>query len=41
MRILFQQLIQHLLQTWRRLLSLLRRGKHEREMEEEIRFQKT
>jgi hypothetical protein len=27
-----------LLQIWRRLLSLLRRGKYEREMEEEMRF---
>src|SRR5262245_33418933 len=31
-------LSQHLLQLWRRLLSLLRRGKYEREMEEEMRF---
>jgi putative ABC transport system permease protein len=34
MKILFQ----HLLQFWRRLLSLLYRGRFEREMEEEIRF---
>jgi len=27
-----------LLQIWSRLLSLLRRGRHEREMEEEMRF---
>jgi hypothetical protein len=27
-----------LLQIWRRLLSPLRRGRYEREMEEEIRF---
>ncbi len=27
-----------LLQLWRRLLSLLRRGRYEREMEEEMRF---
>src|SRR5262245_424675 len=31
-------LFQHLLQLWSRLLSLLRRGRHEREMEEEMRF---
>jgi hypothetical protein len=27
-----------LLQIWRRLLSLMRRGRYEREMEEEMRF---
>jgi hypothetical protein len=27
-----------ILQLWRRLFSLLRRGKYEREMEEEMRF---
>jgi putative ABC transport system permease protein len=32
------RLLQHLLQLWRRLLSLLRRGRYEREMEEEMRF---
>src|SRR5499426_3702520 len=36
------RLLQHLLQVlsrlWRRLLSLLRRGRYEREMEEEMRF---
>src|SRR5262245_40875788 len=31
-------LFQHLLQLWRRLRSLLRRGRYEREMEEEMRF---
>src|SRR5215510_842331 len=31
-------LFQHLFQLWRRLLSLLRRGRFEREMEEEMRF---
>jgi predicted permease len=31
-------LFQHLLQFWRWLLSLLRRGRYEREMEEEMRF---
>jgi putative ABC transport system permease protein len=35
---LFQQLFQHLLQIWRWLFSLLRRGRYEREMEEEMRF---
>ncbi len=35
---LLQYLFQFLLQLWRRLLSLLRRGRHEREMEEEMRF---
>src|SRR5262245_49762636 len=34
MKILFQ----HLFQLWRRLLSLLRRRRYEREMEEEMRF---
>jgi len=28
-------LFQHLFQLWRRLLSLLSRGRHEREMEED------
>ncbi len=32
------RLFQHLFQLWLRLLSLLRRGRHEREMEEEMRF---
>jgi putative ABC transport system permease protein len=31
-------LFQHLLQLWRRLFSPLRRGRYEREMEEEMRF---
>src|SRR5262245_35668451 len=31
-------LFQHLFQLWRRLLSLLRRRRYEREMEEEMRF---
>ena len=31
-------LLQHLFQLRRRLLSLLRRGRYEREMEEEMRF---
>jgi putative ABC transport system permease protein len=31
-------IFQHFLQLWRRLLSLLRRGRYEREMEEEMRF---
>src|SRR5262245_50403250 len=35
---LSQYLFQFLLQLWRRLLSLLRRGRYEREMEEEMRF---
>ncbi len=35
---LFQHLFQFLSQLWRRLLSLLRRGRHEREMEEEMLF---
>jgi len=35
---LFQFLFQSFLQLWRRLLSLLRRGRYEREMEEEMRF---
>jgi len=35
---LFQQLFQYLFQFWRRLLSMLRRGRYEREMEEEMRF---
>jgi predicted permease len=34
----FQHLFQFLSQLWRRLLSLLRRGRYEREMEEEMRF---
>src|SRR5215475_8625185 len=38
MNSLFQHLFQYILQLWRRLLSLLRRGRHEREMEEEMRF---
>jgi len=38
MNILPQQLLQLLLQLWRRLFSLLRRGRLEREMEEEMRF---
>ncbi len=33
-----QRLFQFLLQLWRRLLSLIRRGRFEREMEEEMRF---
>ena len=33
-----QYLFQFLSRLWRRLLSLLRRGRHEREMEEEMRF---
>jgi hypothetical protein len=33
-----QYLFRFLLQLWRRLLSLLRRGRYEREMEEEMRF---
>src|SRR5262247_1513789 len=35
---LLQSLFQFLSQLWRRLLSLLRRGRLEREMEEEMRF---
>jgi putative ABC transport system permease protein len=35
---LLQHLFQFLSQLWRRLLSLLRRGRYEREMEEEMRF---
>src|SRR5262244_1354985 len=35
---LLQHLFQFLLQLWRRLLSLPRRGRYEREMEEEMRF---
>jgi putative ABC transport system permease protein len=35
---LMQHLYQSLQQLWRRLLSLLRRGRYEREMEEEMRF---
>jgi putative ABC transport system permease protein len=35
---LLQYLFQFLLQLWRRLFSLLRRGRYEREMEEEMRF---
>ena len=35
---LLQYLLQFLSQIWRRLLSLLRRGRYEREMEEEMRF---
>ena len=31
-------IFQHLLQLWRWALSLLRRGRREREMEEEMRF---
>jgi putative ABC transport system permease protein len=38
LRQLAQSLFQFLSQFWRRLLSLLRRGRYEREMEEEIRF---
>jgi predicted permease len=34
----FQLLLQFFLRLWRRMLSLLRRGRHEREMEEEMRF---
>ena len=33
-----QHLFQFLLQLWRRMLSLLCRGRYEREMEEEMRF---
>src|SRR5215468_4511955 len=35
---LLQYLFQFLSRLWRRLLSLLRRERHEREMEEEMRF---
>src|SRR6266542_3299821 len=35
---LLQYLFQFVSQLWRRLLSLLRRGRYEREMEEEMRF---
>src|SRR5215475_15924836 len=35
---LLQSLSQSLWRLWRRLLSLLRRGRYEREMEEEMRF---
>src|SRR5262245_41338365 len=35
---LLQYLFQVVSQLWRRLLSLLRRGRYEREMEEEMRF---
>jgi putative ABC transport system permease protein len=35
---LSEHLIQFVSQLWRRLLSLLRRGRYEREMEEEMRF---
>ncbi len=35
---LLQHLFQFVSQLWRRLLSLLRRGRYEREMEEEMRF---
>ncbi len=35
---LLKILLQFLSQSWRRLLSWLRRGRHEREMEEEMRF---
>src|SRR5499426_2789222 len=35
---MMNSLFQYLLQIWRRLLSLLRRGRYEREMEEEMRF---
>ena len=35
---LLQYLFQFLSQLWRRLISLLRRGRHVREMEEEMRF---
>jgi predicted permease len=38
MNFLLQRLFQILLQFWRRLLSLARRGKLQREMEEEMRF---
>src|SRR5499427_4835306 len=35
---LLQQLLQFVWRLWRRLFSLLRRGRYEREMEEEMRF---
>src|SRR5215470_997137 len=35
---LLQYLFQFVCRLWRRLLSLLRRGRYEREMEEEMRF---
>src|SRR5262245_39508251 len=35
---LLQHLFQFLLQLWRRMLSLLRRERYEREMEDEMRF---
>src|SRR5499426_587192 len=35
---MMNSLFQYLLQLWRRLFSLLRRGRYEREMEEEMRF---
>src|SRR5262245_11140216 len=38
MNSLSQRVFQFLFQLWRWLLSLLRRGRYEREMEEEIRF---
>jgi putative ABC transport system permease protein len=38
LRHLSEQLFQFVSQLWRRLLSLLRRGRYEREMEEEMRF---
>src|SRR5262249_23680797 len=38
MNSLLQRLLQFLSRLWRRLLSLLRRGRYEREMEEEMRF---
>src|SRR5262249_31947076 len=38
MNSLSQRVFQFLFQLWRRLLSLLRRGRFEREMEEEMRF---
>src|SRR5262245_47478173 len=38
MNSLLQRLLQFLSQLWRRLLSLMRRGRLEREMEEEMRF---
>src|SRR5215468_7096546 len=38
MNSLLQYLLQYISQIWRRLLSLLRRGRYERAMEEEMRF---
>jgi hypothetical protein len=35
---LLQYLFQFISHLWRRLLSLLRRGRYERDMEEEMRF---